>query len=299
MSASAMLNYHHLHYFWTVAREGSVAKACQVLHVAQPTISGQIRELEKSVGEPLFVRAGRGLRLTDTGVVVKTHCDAIFAAGSDLQRALEGGALTVRRLTIGISDSLPKLMAERLLAPALSTDSALTCIENSPERLFGELAVHQLDLVLSDTPIPANLGIKAHSHLLADSPLAIFAPARHPRLAALKKSFPAALEGEAMVLPTPSAATRLAFDEWLRERGVRVRVAAECQDGALIKAFGQAGVGCFPGTALISAEIERMYEAVRIGTVELVRERFYAVTLDRRSPHPGVQAILAKGKTHG
>ncbi len=291
-----MLNYHHLHYFWTVAREGSVAKACQVLHVAQPTISGQLRELEKSIGEPLFTRVGRGLRLTDTGVLIKNHCDVIFAAGHDLERALEGGTLAVRRLTVGISDSLPKLMAERLLGPALGPDTAMTCIENSPDRLFGELAVHQLDLVLSDVPMSMDLGIRARNHLLADSPVAIFAPAKHPHLAALKKDFPAALDGQSMVLPTPAAATRVALDEWLRERGVRVRVAAECQDGALIKSFGQAGAGCFPGTALIAQEIERMYDAVRIGTVELVRERFYAVTLERRSPHPGVAAILAKSR---
>ncbi len=294
-----MLNYHHLHYFWTVAREGSVAKACQVLHVAQPTISGQIRELEKSIGEPVFVRVGRGLRLTDTGRLMKQHCDAIFAAGTELERALAGGGLQVRRLTIGISDSLPKLMAERLLSPALALGDqvSLTCIENSPERLFGELAVHQLDLVLTDVPLPAELGIRARNHLLADSPVALFAPEGHPRLAKMKAGFPESLQDEAMVMPTTAASTRVALEEWLRERGVRVRVAAECQDGALIKAFGMAGAGCFPGTALIADEIERMYRAVRVGTVELVRERFYAVTLERRSHHAGVAAILAKAKT--
>lgn len=288
------LNYHHLRYFWVVASEGSIAKACGVLHVSQPTISGQLRELEKSIGEPLFERAGRNLRLTQTGRMVKGYCDELFAIGRELGNALAGDRSgRVERLTVGISDSLPKLIAYRLLEPALrlAEPVRLECSEDRPERLLAELATHQLDLVLSDAPVGADIRVKAYNHLLGESPLAIFAPAAVATLAACKNGFPQSLHHAPILLPTTSSAIRNALDGWFAERSITPRIVAECQDSALLKAFGQAGLGLFPGPAVISEEICRMYQAVEVGRIASVKERFYAISVERRLTHPAIVAI--------
>lgn len=288
------LNYHHLRYFWVVANEGTIAKACGVLHVSQPTISGQLRELEKTVGEPLFERAGRNLRLTQTGRMVKGYCDEMFAIGRELGEALAGDRSgRVERLTIGVSDSLPKLIAYRLLAPAFTLPEPvrLECLEDRPERLYAELATHQLDLVLSDAPVGPEIRIKAYNHLLGESPIAIFAPGNVPALIALRKDFPQSLHHAPMLVPTASSAIRKALDGWLNERSIVPTIVAECQDSALLKSFGQAGIGLFPGPAVISEEICRMYQAVEIGRIASVKERFYAISVERRLTHPAIVAI--------
>ncbi len=288
------LNYHHLRYFWVVACEGSIAKACGVLHVSQPTISGQLRELEKSVGEPLFERVGRNLRLTQTGRLVKGYCDELFAIGRELGEALAGDRQhRTERITVGISDSLPKLVAYHLLAPALTIAEPvrLECVEGSPERLLADLATHQLDLVLSDAPVGPEIRVKAYSHLLGESSQAIFAPAGTPALTGLKADFPQSLHQAPMLLPTATSAIRAGLDAWFRERSLEPQVLAEFQDSALLKAFGQAGIGIFPGPAVISDEICRMYQAVEIGRIAGVKERFYAISVERRLTHPAVVAI--------
>lgn len=294
------LNYHHLRYFWTVAREGSIAKACAVLHVSQSTISGQLRELEKTLGEPVFSRAGRYLRMTATGRMIKEHCDGIFALGNELQQALGGKGGQRNRITIGIADSLSKLMVYRLLAPALqlADPPRLECSEDRPERLAADLATNQIDLVLSDAPLAPGLRIRAYSHLLVESPLAIFAPAAVPALVRCRTGFPGSLHDAPLLMPTASA-QRTALDGWLAEAGVTPRIVAECQDGALLKAFGQAGVGLFPGAAVISAEICRMYQAVEIGRIASVQERIYAITLERRLTDPAILAISRAAKRLG
>ena len=295
----ADLNYHHLRYFWVVAREGSIAKACGVLHVSQPTISGQLRELEKSVGEPLFERAGRNLRLTQTGRLVKGYCDELFAIGNDLSAALAGDRTgRVARVAVGISDSLSKLIAHRLLSPALTLPEPvrLELTEDRPERLFAELATHQLDVVLSDHPIGPEIRVKAYNHLLVESPIAFFASADAPALAGLAKDFPASLHHRPVLLPTRSSAVRDGIDAWLRERDVAPTIVAECQDSAMLAAFGQAGVGVFPGPALIADEIARMYGAVEIGRINTVKERVYAISIERRLTHPAVVAISQAAK---
>jgi LysR family transcriptional activator of nhaA len=294
------LNYHHLRYFWTVAREGSIAKACGVLHVSQSTISGQLRELEKSLGEPVFSRTGRTLRMTATGRLIKEYCDGIFSLGNELQQVLGGAAGRRSRLVIGIADALSKLMVYRLLAPALQVADPprLECSEGRTERLVADLATNQLDLVLSDAPLAPGLRIKAYSHLLIECPLAVFAPAGVPALVACRQGFPTSLHDAPLLMPSGSA-QRTALDNWLAEGGLVPRIVAECQDGALLKAFGHAGVGLFPGPAAISAEICRMYQAVEIGRIASVPERIWAITLERRLTEPAILAISRAAKRLG
>jgi LysR family transcriptional activator of nhaA len=289
------LNYHNLRYFWVVAREGSIARACVRLHVSQSTISGQLRELERSLGGALFVRRGRHLEPTPLGRALLPHADEIFAAGRDLVRALATGAVDGQppRLAVGISDQLPKLAAYRLLEPALTGPEPVVpvCREDQPRRLFAELAVHALDVVISDVPLDASLGVRGHNHLLGESGIAFFAA---PRLApaALTRGFPGSLAGVPLLLPTEDAPLRRALDEWLMRHAIAPRIAGEFGDSALLKAFAQAGVGAFAAPAAISDEICRQYDVAEIGRADDIRERWYAVSLEKRLTNPGVVAII-------
>jgi LysR family transcriptional regulator, transcriptional activator of nhaA len=292
------LNYHHLRYFWVVAREGSISRACTRLHVSQPTISGQLRALEQTLGGPLFVRRGRNLHLTALGEVVARHADGIFALGRELAATIAGGeAATGQRLNVGISDQVPKLVAYRLLEPALAITGGvrLTCIEDTPTRLFAELAIHGLDVVLSDEPLPAGLDVRAYSHLLGETGVAFFA-AKSLKPAVLRREFPASLNSVPLLLPHESAASRLPIARWLAEQGVNPRIAGEFQDSALLKAFGQAGVGIFAAPAAIADSIIEQYAVEEIGRTDLVRERFYAVTNERRISNPAVAALTKAGR---
>ncbi len=292
------LNYHHLRYFWVVAREGSISHACTRLHVSQPTISGQLRALEQTLGGPLFVRRGRHLHLTALGDVVARHADGIFALGRDLAATIDGGAeATGQRLSVGISDQVPKLVAYRLLEPALAIPGGvrLICSEDTPTRLFGELAIHGLDVVLSDEPLPPGLGVRAYSHLLGDTGMAFFA-AKSFKPAGLRRDFPASLGSVPLLLPHESAASRLQITRWLAEQGVTPRIAGEFQDSALLKAFGQAGVGVFAAPAAIADSIADQYAVEEIGRTDAVRERFYAVTAERRISNPAIAALTKAGR---
>jgi LysR family transcriptional regulator, transcriptional activator of nhaA len=292
------LNYHHLRYFWVVAREGSISRACTRLHVSQPTISGQLRALEQTLGGPLFVRRGRHLQLTALGELVARHADGIFALGREMAHSIHGGAdATGQRLMVGVSDQVPKLVAYRLLEPALAIPGGvrLTCIEDTPTRLFAELAIHGLDVVLSDEPLPAGLDVRAYSHLLGETGIAFFA-AKSFKPAALRRDFPASLAAVPLLLPHESAAIRLQITRWLADQGLTVRIAGEFQDSALLKVFGQAGVGVFPAPAAIADFIVDHYAVEEIGRTDSVRERFYAVTAERRISNPAVAALTKAGR---
>lgn len=288
------LNYHNLRYFWVVAREGSIARACVRLHVSQSTISGQLRELERSLGGALFVRRGRHLEPTPLGRALLPYADEIFAAGRDLVRALATGAVDGQapRLAVGISDQLPKLAAYRLLEPALSGPEAVVpvCREDQPRRLFAELAVHALDVVISDVPLDASLGVRGHNHLLGESGIAFFAAARLGP-AAIARGFPGSLGGVPLLLPTDDAPLRRALDDWLLRHAIVPRIAGEFGDSALLKSFAQAGVGAFAAPAAISDEICRQYDVAEIGRADEIRERWWAVSLEKRLTNPGVVAI--------
>jgi LysR family transcriptional activator of nhaA len=292
------LNYHHLRYFWVVAREGSISRACARLHVSQPTISGQLRALEHTLGGPLFTRRGRNLQLTALGDLVARHADGIFALGRDLAQSVQGGGETTgQRLTVGISDRVPKLVAYRLLEPALAIAGGvrLTCVEDTPTRLFAELAIHGLDVVLSDEPLPPSLDVRAYSHLLGESGVAFFA-AKIFKPATLRRDFPSSLTTVPLLLPHAGAAIRQQIAGWLAEQRLSVRIAGEIQDSALLKVFGQAGVGVFPSPAAISDAITNQFAVEEIGRTDSVRERFYAVTVERRITNPAVAALTKAGR---
>lgn len=286
------LNYHHLLYFWAVAREGSVTRASEQLHLAQPTVSGQLKALEEALGEKLFERTGRRLVLTDVGRVVFRYADEIFSLGRELQDTLKGRP-TGRpiRFTVGVADAVPKLIAYRLLLPALSLPEPVhvVCRDGKPERLLAELSVHALDLVLSDAPVGAEVKVKAYSHLLGETPVAFFGT--EALAAAHRKGFPRSLDGAPVLLPTEGSSLRRSLDQWFDTEGLRPRVAGEIEDRALLKVFGQAGVGLFPAPVAIEAEVRAQFGVKLVGRVDAVKERFYALSAERKLKHPAVVAI--------
>lgn len=286
------LNYHHLLYFWTVAREGSIAKAGEKLRLAQPTISGQLRALEESLGHKLFQREGRGLALTEFGRLVFRYADEIFAIGKELTEAVKGRP-TGRpvRFAVGISQVVPKLVAYQLLEPALRLPEPMriVCREDKIERLLSDLAVHDLDIVLTDAPASPAVKIRAYSHLLGECGIAFFASA--DRAGKLKGRFPKSLDGAPILLPSREAAVRRSLEQWFDEKEIRPEIVGEFDDSALIKAFGQAGVGVFAAASVTEATIKRQYGVRVIGRTDEVRERFYAISVDRRLKHPAVVAI--------
>lgn len=286
------LNYHHLYYFWTVAREGSIAKASATLHLAQPTISAQIRALEESLGQPLFSRVGRGLALTDVGHTVLRYADEIFTLGRELTDVVKGRpAGRALRLIVGVADVLPKFIAYRLLEPALRLDTPviLECREDTPDRLLQELSVHGVDLVLSDAPLGSHVRVRAYSHLLGECGVTFFGA---PALAAsLRRRFPASLDGAPMLLPGTGASLRRPLQQWLEAQQVQPQVVGEFEDSALMKVFGQAGAGFFVAPTAIEQEVRRQYGVKIIGRTNDLRERFYAISVERRIKHPAVAAI--------
>jgi LysR family transcriptional activator of nhaA len=286
------LNYHHLLYFWVVAREGSVAKASEELRLAQPTISGQIRALEESLGEKLFQRSGRGLVLTEFGRMVYQHANEIFSLGRELMETVKGRP-TGRpvRFTVGIADVVPKLVAYRLLEPALRLPEPLriVCLENKPDPLLADLARHKLDIVLSDAPISPTVKVRAFNHLLGECGVALFAATELAR--AHRREFPKSIDGAPVLLPSEGTALRRSLDHWFSTSGLRPAIVGEFDDAALSKAFAQAGVGLVAVPTIIEDEVARQYGLRRVGLLEGVRERYYAISVERKLKHPAVVAI--------
>jgi LysR family transcriptional regulator, transcriptional activator of nhaA len=286
------LNYHHLLYFWTVTKEGTIAAACQQLHLTQSTISTQIRELEKRLGEKLFRRVGRNLTLTETGRVVYRYAEEIFSLGSELLETVTGGPVSRSlRLNIGAQDTLPKLIAYRLLEPVfrLPEPVRVVCYEGTPAQLLPRLSVHEVDLVLSDAPINPSIRVRAFSHLLGECGIAFFAA---PQLARrLRRGFPRSLREAPALLPAHSSAMRSTLERWFASKGVHPHVVAEFEDIELMMAFGRHGRGFFPAHDAIAKEIVRDCHVEPIGAIVGRSERFYAISVERRLRHPAVVAI--------
>jgi LysR family transcriptional activator of nhaA len=286
------LNYHHLLYFWTVAKEGSIARACGKLRLAQPTISGQLRLLEETLGEKLFVKQGRGLAVTEVGQVVYRYADEIFGLGRELQDVLKGRPQgRPLRLLAGVSDLIPKLIAYRVLRPVLEMPEPvqIICDEGPPEHLLAELAEHRMDVVLSDAPIPPAVSVKAYNHLLGTSAATIFGA---PQLATrYRKKFPACLDGAPFLLPVHGSSLRRSLEQWFDSENIRPAVIGEFKDRALMTTFGQAGAGIFAAPAAIEKEIREQYRVVPIGRVDSIVERFYAISAERKLKHPAVVTI--------
>jgi LysR family transcriptional activator of nhaA len=286
------LNYHHLLYFWMVAKEGTVTAAAKQLRLSQPTVSEQIKSLEDSLGEELFRRAGRRLELTDVGQVVYRYADEIFGLGREMMDTLKGRPTgRPAKLHVGVSDLLPKLILHRLLEPALRLEEPVQviCRENKTERLLAELSVQGLDLVLAEVPIAGQARVRAFNHLLGECGTTFFAvPALADRLA---PGFPGSLDGAPVLLPTENTFMRRSIDHWFERLDLRPRIVAEFEDSALLKVFGQYGEGVFPGPSAIEDEIRTQYAVDVVGRTEELRERFYAITVERRIKHPAVLAI--------
>jgi LysR family transcriptional activator of nhaA len=295
--AMEWLNYHHLLYFWTVAREGSISKAAERLRLSQPTISAQVRLLEESLGQRLFQRQGRTLVMTEVGRVVFRYADEIFGIGRELMETLRGRpAGRPLQLAVGVANAVPKLIAYRLLHPAVisANPTYVVCREDNAEQLTTLLATHALDVVISDTPAPPHVRVKVFNHLLGESDIAFFAPAR--LAARLRRRFPHSLTGAPLLVPTPNAALRRALEEWFEREGLGPRLAGEFEDSALMKVFGQATGVAFPAPAAIARDVCRLYGVKEIGRTTAVRERYYSISAERRLKHPGVLAITSAAR---
>lgn len=286
------LNYNHLLYFHTVAREGSVARAAKVLHLTPQTVSGQIKLLEDVIGSPLFLRVGRGLTLSDTGRVVQTYAEEIFSVGTALAQRLQSSAQeSVRELRVGVVDSFPKLVACKLLGVTLGDDepAKLSCSEGKLESLLADLSVHKLDLILSDRPVPTELNVRAYNHSLGSSTMAFFAPQNY--LDSQVIDFPLCLADMPVLMPDSTSALRRNLDHWFDEMEILPNVVAEFDDSALMKTFGDAGIGAFPSPSVIASDIQRCFHSRPIGVITGVIETFYAISPQRRLRHPSILRI--------
>ncbi len=293
----AWLNYHHLLYFWTVAREGSIARASTVLNLTQPAISSQLRTLEKSLGEKLFQKSGRNLVLTDTGRLVFRYADDIFSTGRELMEALRGQPTgRPARLVVGATDAMPKVMVHRLVEPALRLPEPVHLVvrDDKPERLLASLSIHELDVVIADAPMAPTVRVRAFNHLLGESPVSVVGT---PALVAkYKRRFPASLDGAPFLMPTEDAALRRSLEEAFAELPVTPRVVAEIADSAVLGVFGQAGLGLFATPTVIAEEVCRQHGLRVLGALDGVTEKFYAISVERRITHPAVLAISAGAK---
>jgi LysR family transcriptional activator of nhaA len=293
----AQLNYHHLRYFWMVAREGTIARACAQLHLTQPTISGQLRALEKALGAKLFSRAGRNLVLTDTGRVVYRFADEIFTLGRELQDTLKGASPgRPLRLLAGVVDTLPKQIAYRLLEPALRLPQAvqITCEHGAFDQLVARLAVNSLHVVLSDCPVSPAAKIRAFSHLLGECGVSLWGTDK--LAAAHRHGFPRSLNGAPFLLPAENTMLRRSLEQWFDAEGIRPVVRAEFADPALLKEFGAKGTGIFAVRTAVERETRRQFNVRLVGRVESIRERFYAISPEKRLKHPAVVAITAAAR---
>ena len=287
------LNYHHLLYFWTTARLGSVSRAAEELHLAQPTISAQLRSLEHALGHKLFVRRGRHLSLTESGHAVFRYAEEILALGRELGAAMRGeaGAGRHARFAVGIADSLPKLTTYRLLEPALRFRDSLRLFVriDKAERLLADLAVHHLDLVLTDATLTHNVSVRAYNHLLGECGVNVFgAKALAERY---RKGFPKSLNGAPFLLQTRNTTLRQNLEQWFDAHGTRPHVTGEVEDMAMLQVLGQHGHGLFVAPSVVADRICKHYEVTTLGELPEVRERFYAISVERRLQHPAVVAI--------
>lgn len=286
------LNYHHLRLFWAVAHEGNLTRASEKLHLTPQTVSTQICDFEEALGEKLFQRAGRRLVLTDVGHVAVKYADEIFSVGREFLETLRGQP-TGRplRLMVGIADVMPKLVAHRLIKPALQLERPvrIVCREGTPEKLLAELAIHGLDVVLSDAPIPQGVSVRAYNHLLGKCGVTFVA--RAELASHLRRGFPKSFDQAPALLPSENTVLRGGLDQWFDQQGIRPVVVGEFEDSALLKVFGQEGTGFFAVPSVIVDKVAQQYGVEPIGETDEVEERFYAISVERRVRHPAVVAV--------
>jgi LysR family transcriptional regulator, transcriptional activator of nhaA len=289
----ASLNFKHLRYFWMVAKSGSIAGASKHLHLTPQSISGQLSELEASLGVELFRRVGRGLELTEMGRRIFSYADEIFILGNELlEVALDRTARKSLPFRVGIADSVPKSVAYRVVEPALRIEEPvrLICREGRLAPLLAEMSVHHLDLVIADRPMPTNLNVRGYNHLLGESDLTVFAT---PDLAqSLVGTFPALLDKAPFLLPGEDVAMRPKLIQWFEKQNLYPRIVGEFDDSALLKAFGQAGAGLFVAPTAIADYVCRQYGVQAVGRIDSIIEQLYAITTERRLLHPAIVAVV-------
>ena len=296
------LNYKHLHYFWVVASEGSIARAAEKLCITPQTISGQLSILEGKIGQALFDRVGRRLRLTETGRLVLRYADEIFELGSELGDVLRGAPHAgSSEFIISASSALPKTIVHKIIKPALklSQDVSLVCKEGPVEAILGELAMHEVDMVLTDTPLSSAFSIKAYNHYLGQSDLSFFAA---PKLVASLPNvanFPKCLNDAPLLIPTKQNAIRQQFDRWCTDAHVFPVLRGQYDDSALMKCFGKSGLGIFFMPTIIDDDVIQSYNVEKIGQLSDIKQKFYAISAERKVTHPAVSAIChsARDKT--
>jgi len=287
-----MLNYRHLHYFRTVAKTGAINRAAEKLHLTPQTLSGQIGAFEARLGVALFRRSGRRLELTDAGRTALTYADDIFHVGAELEEALQNrAAAPVHPFRVGIADVVPKAIAYQLLAPALALGEPvkLVCREDRLQQLAAELSIHRLDMVLADRPLPSGMDIKGYSHPLGECGIAFLAARSVAKK--LKPDFPDALHGAPLLIPGEDSALRVPLLRWLERKSLQPTIVGEFDDSALMSAFGQAGAGVFPVPLTTAREVMKQHKVIELGRTLDIRERFFAISVERRLSHPAVLAV--------
>lgn len=287
------LNYHHLLYFWTVAKEGGVSRAAEKLHLAQPTLSSQIKKLEKSIGHELFERSGRSLVLTETGHLVFRYADEIFGLGQELADVLHNRTNEDRsRFLVGVQGALPKLVAYELLRPALECEEneyQIVCFEGKINELLGELAMHRLDVVIADRPLTPDNHVRAFNHLLGKCGVTVYGTSKLTRK--YKKGFPQSLNGAPTLLPTQNTSLRRQLEQWFDDHEIYPTIAHEFEDSAVLKVFGQEGHGLFMTPTAIEEDVCKQYGVKVVGRLPEIVERFYAISIEKRLKHPAVVKI--------
>jgi LysR family transcriptional activator of nhaA len=285
-------NYRHLYYFWVVAKEGSMSRAAERLNIATQTISAQVHELEKSLGYLLFKPAGRGIILTDSGLVALEIADQIFSIGEKLPEAIRDAAKTPKtKIVVGISDSLPKFVARQLLEPVLKhKDVQLIAHEGEFDKLLADLVLHRIDIILADRPAINNKNINVYSEELAKTSIAWYSPKQFLKIA--KNNFPDCLSELPILLPTSHSIVRLLMDQWFNKLGITPNIIGEFQDSALLKTFAASGMGVFPAGKLIENDLKETYGIELIGHCNDIFEYFYAIRSEKKIQHPLVQAII-------
>ncbi|WGK88799.1 transcriptional activator NhaR [Pseudomonas migulae] len=287
-----MLNYRQLHYFWVVAKTGSIVRACEQLNLTPQTISGQISLLEQTYGIELFRRVGRQLELTEAGRQTLPYAEQMFQLGGELELMLRAQPNEQQILfRVGVADVVPKSIVYRLIAPTmeLSEPLRITCREDKLERLLADLAIQRLDLVISDSPMPSHLDIKGYSQKLGECGISFFATAE--LAAKYGQDFPRTLHGAPLLIPGPETVVRSRLQRWFAEQQIQPRIVGEFDDSALMQAFGQSGSGIFIGPSVIADEVKRQCGVELIGQTDAVTESFYAISVERKVKHPGIVAI--------
>lgn len=292
------LNYHHLRYFWVVAREGSITRAAAKLERSLPTVSAQLQEMEEACQAQLFTRTGRQLSLTEVGQQVFRYADEIFSIGEELMETLRGRPHgRPMRLVVGISDTLTSLVVQCLLEPAFRYPKPLviTCLQDKPHRLLAALALHEIDVVLSDAPVNPSVRVRAFNHQLGECGITFFGTARH---AARRRGFPRSLDNVPILLPGQTTLLRQDLDQWFEKLKIHPRIVGEFEGNTLLKFFGKSGIGIFAAPSIIETHVQRFYGVRVIGRTREIRERFYAISVERKLKHPVVTLIstIAKHK---